>query len=224
MNGVTVFLGLKGGVGTTAAVVRQVRAARAPLVAVDLDLAHGDLAQRLGVETSSTIADLCILEDGELDTLQIGAVRYPVPRSPASVVPSPSSPELAEVLTSGRVAEVLQILSGQAAVIVDGGSRIDVPVLHSCLLADRVVLVARSDSSCLRMAALVGDLLDRAGARAPRFLLVRGRRRAASAFAAEIALPQWPLEGQLGGRGTLRPGALTHMRAALRRTRWRAHA
>lgn len=159
---VIVFLGLKGGAGTTGAAMRALQQHGAQ-GAVDLDLVHGDLAPRLGVCGSTSIADLAALAAGDVTTEHLDAVSYPVPGG-AVVVPSPATPELAEIVTPAHVERVLDMLAARGSVVVDAGSRIDVAVLAACRRATRIVLVARADAACARQCGVVRDLLARAGA------------------------------------------------------------
>ena len=104
------FFSGKGGVGktticTNAAVALATRGKKVLLI--DLDLQFGDADMALDVEPNETIVDLSRDQSGvTLDSLLATCTTHP---SGVQLLASPSSPELAEYVTSASVKSVLDI-------------------------------------------------------------------------------------------------------------------
>lgn len=207
MNELVLLLGAKGGVGTTAVVVSEAR--RSPsgtCVTVDLDLVHGDLAHRLGVAVTTTIADLAPVCRDHVTPSHLAAITY---RDAAGVgvVPSPARAELSELVTPAAVTALLTAMLATSRVLVDAGSRVDATILAAMRLATTIVLVARPDDVCHTQLVHLHDLIRRAGVTCDvRLCLPRSRARRAAAMAMSLGVALWEpanarsIFGGAGGR------------------------
>lgn len=189
----TLFLGLTAAADTVGVVRREALYRSGRVVAVDLDLYHGQLASRLGVDGStSTIVDAAALDSAEIDPQVAAAVCYPAPgRDGLVVVPSPAHPELADILEPRALAALLHALGSRGSLVIDAGSVLTAPVLTACVLAHEVVLVGPASPFSIRQAAVLDDVLRRAGIHAPRSVYVpgaRGRDRRRMALACGMSM------------------------------------
>jgi len=160
---------------------------------VDLDLAGGDLAWRLGVDgVSATIADLVVLAPKDITSRELLPVSYEVPGlRGAVVVPSPAHPEVAETVEFDHAIGVLDAAQTEfEQILVDGGSGMSSAVLAACVRADHITVVTSADLFSQRQVRLLLNLLERAGARATvRLAPARGsRRRSVKAFARTLGV------------------------------------
>lgn len=108
---VTVF-STKGGVGKTTIVtnlaVSLLQESRQKVVIVDLDLQFGDVAVMLNVVPKRTITEL-IQDIGQMDAELME--KYLVAHSSGvKVLPCPTRPEYAELITGGHVEKIIEIL------------------------------------------------------------------------------------------------------------------
>lgn len=199
MRRIVSYVGVKGGVGTTGAALADAK--RRGGLAVDLDLAHGDLARRAGIDARSSLTDLAVLDANQLSDHHLDIVTYHHDR--VALVASPATVELAELIDPVLVAAVLDLGGRRGEMVVDCGSRIDVRVLVALRAADEIVLVTRADDSCRLQLSRLLDLLDRAAVsarvslHAPRTNFLARRKLSA---AVGVPLRQEPrLAGWFGG-------------------------
>jgi pilus assembly protein CpaE len=157
----------KGGVGTTtvATNVAMALAVRKPdqVVVVDLDLQFGQVATHLNVDVSRSMADVArdqaALREPEL--LRTYAIRHD---SGLHLLAAPPTPELAELITTQQIEQVLQTLLGTYdSVIVDAGSTLDDRTMAIFERADTVILVVYPEMAALRAVRALLDFLNEAG-------------------------------------------------------------
>lgn len=155
-------LGPKGGVGkTTVSVgIACLAARRSPLqvVLVDLDGEAADVPVHLDMLDEPDIVDL-------LPHLEGGSQRLPTYGETLRVVPGPSRPDLASLVTPEAVERLLDLFARSFRyIIVDTGARLsDEAAWRAIDVADQLVLVLTPDAGSLRMARLLLDHSDRLG-------------------------------------------------------------
>jgi Flp pilus assembly CpaE family ATPase len=188
---VVVFMGCKGGVGTTRAAVNAARSCSGSATLVDLDLEHGNCALELGINPTATIANLEVgSEVVEIDSSMVRAVTWKVDDS-LSCIPSPSSSELAESVSPRTVETLVELLiEAGESIVIDGGSRCSAAVLAALRFATDIVFVARCDRACEQRVAYLIDLFSRAEVEAPfRVVLPQESRSSAKRFGSYAGIP-----------------------------------
>jgi pilus assembly protein CpaE len=140
---ITVVAG-KGGVGKSvvatnlAVLVARVHPGR--VVLVDLSLQFGDVAAMLNVTAERSIADLAA-HDAVADREVIQQVLCDGPEG-LKVLPAPSSPELADYVTTGHLRALLaELRRSFDFVIADATSQLSETTLEAVESSDRVLLV-----------------------------------------------------------------------------------
>jgi pilus assembly protein CpaE len=136
--------GPKGGAGTTtiaaniAAIAAELRGER--VVALDLRLQFGSLAAHFNVKGERTLADLVLDPEAltDADAFRTYALPY---RDRVWVVPSPGSPDRAELVDAGAVEHLIRAAHSAAEIVViDCGSTIDDRTLAAFDKAEVVVV------------------------------------------------------------------------------------
>ncbi|MBQ7740252.1 MAG: AAA family ATPase [Eubacterium sp.] len=137
------FFSGKGGVGkttlcTNAAVALASRGKKTLLV--DLDLQFGDADMALDIEPKETIVDLSRDPNGiTLDSIISVCTTHP---SGFQMLASPSSPELAEYVTSSAVKTILDIARNQFEyILIDCGCALVDPVITALENSDTIFMV-----------------------------------------------------------------------------------
>lgn len=152
----------KGGIGcTTIAVNLAVALADkgSSTVLVDGSLQFGDVAVMLNLKSSTTIIDLVERTD-ELDYDLVSSV-VTSHNSGLKVLPAPSRPEMAELVTETHIKKLLQALRQMYDfVIIDTASSLDDVSLAMLDVADRIVLVARQNLPTLKNVSRFFDLSE----------------------------------------------------------------
>jgi pilus assembly protein CpaE len=182
---ITVF-SPKGGTGKSVVscnLAAQFAAAGKRTLLVDLDLQFGDVAIMLGLEPDLTLHDL-LTAPGKLDAEKIGgyATRH---SSGLHVLPAPLRPEDAELLTDGRVAELLDAARpGYDVVVVDTA-----PFFHGAVLAsfdrtDELLLVTAPDVPSMKNVRLTLQTLELISFPAERVRIVLNRASSRVGFRA----------------------------------------
>ncbi len=152
----------KGGIGcTTIAVNLAVALADkgSSTVLVDGSLQFGDVAVMLNLKTSMTIIDLVERTD-ELDYDLVSSV-VTSHSSGLKVLPAPSRPEMAELVTENHIKKVLQALRQMYDfVIIDTASSLNDVSLAMLDVADRIVLVTQQNLPTLKNVSRFFDLSE----------------------------------------------------------------
>lgn len=159
---VTIF-STKGGVGkTTLATNLAVSLAKETgkkVALVDLDLQFGDVAVMLNVMPKRTITEL-IQEIGQLDGELIES--YLVAHSSGiKILPAPTRPEYAELITAGHVEKILSVLKqNYDYVIVDTSPFFQETNLTALDLCDQILLLISLDLPTIKNVKLSLEVLD----------------------------------------------------------------
>jgi pilus assembly protein CpaE len=188
----------KGGVGTTtidtnvAVIAAATRPGRVALV--DLDLQFGSVATHLNLEAKQTLADVArdsaALREPEL--LRSYTVKH---SSGLHVICGPPTPELAELVTTEAVEQLLGTLhDAYDQVVIDAGSILDERTMLVLEAAETVILPVHPEIAALKAMHTLLDYLNEAGAVGAKALFVLN-----NAFAREI-LKMRDIEAALGTR------------------------
>lgn len=159
---ITVF-SAKGGCGKTTLAINLAgalaRGGAQSVVLVDLDLAFGDVAINLQVDSARTIVDAVPMA-GRLD--QTGAASLLTPYRPGlQVLLAPVSPGEAEKVPAALVTELLEVLGATADyVVVDTPSQFSEHVLNAMDVSQAHVLLTTPDVPALKNLRLTLDMLD----------------------------------------------------------------
>jgi pilus assembly protein CpaE len=153
----------KGGIGRSfvatnlGVLLAAPRAGRAAIV--DLSLQYGDVAAMLDVKTTQTIADLAA-HDAVADRDLVAEVLADGPGG-AHVLVGPSSPELADYVTSTHLRALLDTLQRTHEVVVaDTASQLGEITLEAVERAERIVLVTDASVPGVKNARLLLNVLD----------------------------------------------------------------
>jgi len=156
------FFSGKGGVGktticTNAAVALATRGKKVLLV--DLDLQFGDADMALDVEPNETIVDLSRDQSGvTLDSLLATCTTHP---SGVQLLASPSSPELAEYVTSASVKSVLDIARNYFEyILMDCGCSLVDPVITALENSDTIFMVNDVNILSLKRAKICMNVIS----------------------------------------------------------------
>lgn len=188
----------KGGVGTTmiATNIAVVAAAGRPgrVALVDLDLQFGGVATHLNLDPKQTLADVArdasALREPEL--LRSYMIKH---ASGLHVLCSPPTPELAELVTTEAVEQLLATLAeAYEQVVIDAGSILDERTMLVLEAAETVVLPVHPEIAALKAMHTLLDYLNEAGAVGTKALFVLN-----NAFARDI-LKLRDIEAALGTR------------------------
>lgn len=158
---VTVF-GTKGGVGkTTLAVNLAVTLAKAKkkVALIDLDLQFGDVSIFLNLYPRRTIAELS--QEGDmLDTELLES--YLIPHiSGVKILPAPGRPEYAELVTTGLVDDIINILKvNYDYIIIDTPCFFNEITLCALDLSHQILLTLAMDLATIKNIKLSLELLD----------------------------------------------------------------
>lgn len=195
---VIVVAASKGGVGRTtvaANVAATLHAAGQRVCLVDLDLEFGDVALSLGLTPVRTLLDAveAALPDDIDDPLELLKTEF---RPGFDCVLAPIDPSVATTLPVGLVADLLPALAETYDfVLVDTSAHQSPHVAAAYKVADRILLVANPDVLNAKALHLQVDLLDAAGARAPRDLVIN---RAPVKQAASLGVASADLSDAIG--------------------------
>jgi pilus assembly protein CpaE len=152
----------KGGIGcTTIAVNLGVALASrgSSTVLVDGSLQFGDVAVMLNLKSSTTIIDL-VERTNELDYDLVSSV-VASHSSGLKVLPAPSRPEMAELVTEAHIKKLLQALRQMYDfVIIDTASSLNDVSLAMLDVADRIVLVTQQNLPSLKNVSRFFDLSE----------------------------------------------------------------
>ncbi len=155
-----VFAGARGGCGTTllASHVAAMVAAEATVCLADFDFCKGGVAGALDLDTRAHLAALLEAEGAlDLETVKRCCVRHP---TGVDVLVQPH--DLGALRQVGRdaVRKLIGVVrSDYDLMVVDAGSRVDVPALTAMLAADVIVLNTTNSVAALRDAQRVQALL-----------------------------------------------------------------
>jgi MinD-like ATPase involved in chromosome partitioning or flagellar assembly/CheY-like chemotaxis protein len=205
---VTAVFSGKGGVGKTLVCINLAAALvkynGGSVALVDLDLQFGDVAVMLGMDPAGTISNLADAYP-EIDGPFIGRL-MPESQSGYRVLCSPTSPELAELVTPEHVRATIEILKGAFDhVIVDCSSRMDDITLEALENADRILMVTDLNLPAVKDAKLALRVMEHLGISRERMHLVLNRCDAPS----DVSVDQlesnlkFPVTVQLPSQGKL---------------------
>ncbi len=172
----------KGGVGKTvlainvAALLAQRHPGRAVLV--DLSLQFGDVGAALNLPTDHTITDL-LGENHTADSEVVGQVLVAAPGD-LKVLLAPTSPELADYVSTAHVSSLLETLRTDFDFIVlDTPSYLTEIGVQAVELADHVVMVTDLSVTSVKNARLTRGILDNIGVDPTRVVVVGNHRESA---------------------------------------------
>jgi pilus assembly protein CpaE len=186
----------KGGVGTTtiATNIAMAMAKKRPdrVCLIDMDLQFGQVVTHLNLEPRHTLVDVVRDEPAlrEPELLRTYATRHD---SGLHVIASPSSPELAEMITPGHVDSILRtVLGTYDNVVVDTGSMLDERAMTVFEHAEAVVVPVYAEIAALKALHTFLDYLNEAGSVGAKATFVLNNM-----FAKEILKPR-DVESALG--------------------------
>jgi pilus assembly protein CpaE len=179
-----VFSG-KGGVGTSvistnlAAALSIERDARVALI--DLDLQFGDIRVMLNVDFPSSIEVLAQQGD-QVDTEFLEDVVAPGPGD-LKILLAPSSPELADLVTTGNLRSILrEMVKLYDYIIVDTSSHLDERILEAIEQADQLLVVTAATVPAVKDARVTLKLLSTLGIAKDKVSVVLNQTRAKVPF------------------------------------------
>lgn len=208
----TIFLGVKGGVGTSSICLNVAHQLckldpKTSIAVFDLVLPIGSLAAITG---SQSEIDLNYLSSMSVNELNPDFLRQhlPTPHGWAfKLVQGAPDPSKAAELNPDRLASILQVLrNAYGHVILDIGRNLSKLALVALTQADAVVTVLIPEPECVSNALAIHEFLDKEGIEDPHILFVTNRPLPSEGFTTELAA------GALG-RGV--DVAVTHMGADL---------
>lgn len=193
----------KGGSGKTIVstnlAVGLAAKAKGEVVLVDLDLQFGDIAYALGVTPQHTFADAAsVLEDLDATTLKVFLTPH---RTGLYALCAPDEPAAGEVIPTGAVTTIINLLASQFGyIVIDTAAGLTEHTLAALDLSTDVVLLSDMDVPSVRNLRKALDALDQVGLRGPsrHFVLNRADSRvgltksgiaAAAGAAIDIELP-----------------------------------
>ncbi len=157
----------KGGVGTTtiATNIAMVQAQAKPdrVILVDLHLQFGQAATHLNLELRQSVAELVRDEAAlrEPELLRTYALRHD---SGLHVLAAPPTPEIAELIESSHVVQLLDTLLGSYdEVVIDAGSVLDERTMAAFERADTVIIAVYPEIAALKAVHGLLDYLNEAG-------------------------------------------------------------
>ncbi len=161
---IAVFLGCKGGVGTTfiAANVAYLmaQAGKGKILVVDLDLHYGQLAQFYDLHPKHTIIE--VIENlGNLDSAYVQSV-LPIYHDNLYILPAPNRIEEAETVTPEHLEKILTHIKQLGVfrwILVDGGCQLRDITLKAMELSEEIILVATPSVPALTNARKLLELL-----------------------------------------------------------------
>jgi pilus assembly protein CpaE len=173
-----VFLGAKGGAGTTTlavnCAVELVRLARRPTVIVDLKPSLGEVALFLGVRPRFTVID-AIENLHRLDREFLRELMTSH-KSGLDILAASEQFERPNAQDAGAVEEVLRVLARvYDFIVVDAGSSLNACAVAALYAADTIVLVANPDVPSIRNAQRLIDRARQLGASGERVRVVLNR-------------------------------------------------
>ncbi|MDA8235367.1 MAG: response regulator [Clostridia bacterium] len=159
---ITVF-STKGGVGKTTIAtnlaVSLVRETGRKVALIDLDLQFGDVAVMLNVMPKRTLTEL-VQEIGQLDGELLGSYLVPHP-SGVKILPAPTRPEYAELITATQVEKILGLLKqNYDYIIVDTPPVFNDTNLVALDASDQILLILALDLPTIKNIKLSLEVLE----------------------------------------------------------------
>jgi pilus assembly protein CpaE len=180
-----VLYGGKGGVGKSVLAVNLAcslaRETGARVALIDLDLQFGDLGVLLNLPQTQSITDLV----ENIGVLDADFVREIMPQGPGGVyvLPTPPSPELADLVTPEHVQTIFGVLRSMFDfIVVDTSSHLGDITLTALDQASRVVLVTAMSIPAVKNAKLALKLFETLAIGAERVTVVLNRSEAHTEF------------------------------------------
>jgi pilus assembly protein CpaE len=178
---IILFYGAKGGVGTTTLAINTAIALRKELekrvCLVDANLQFGDHRVFLDLPLDRmSVVDVATAPSRDVDLVRQILVRH---ESGIDLLLAPPSPEMAELVTSDHLPEVLNLLANDFDYIVlDVDKRLDEINLRLMDLSAAIYIVMMADLPCLKNVRLVLETIGHLGYSAEKVKLVLNRSNA----------------------------------------------
>ena len=189
----TIFLGVKGGVGTSSVCLNV--AHQITQMDKEHNLAVLDLVLPIGSHTtitgSSSEIDLNYLTNLQLNELTPDFVRQHLPRPHGwgfHFIQGPSNPSRAAEIDRERLTSVLQVVrTSYDHVVLDIGRNLSKLALVALAQADVIVTVLIPEPECVANTIAIHDFLDQEGIDKPLMLVVTNRPIPTEGYATEAA-------------------------------------
>jgi len=188
------FYGAKGGVGTTTLAINTAialhRALGRRVCLIDGNVQFGDLRVFLDLPLDRmSLVDLATAPSRDLELVHQVLVEH---ESGIQLLLCPPSPEMAELVTSELLPEIIGLLSSEYNyIVVDIDKRLDEINLRLMDLASSICVVMMADLPCLKNVRLLLETIDHLGYSADKARLVLNRANAVTGISinnAESAL------------------------------------
>ncbi len=188
----TIFLGVKGGVGTSSICVNVAHQLSTlnpatNIAVIDLVLPIGSLASITGSQSEIDLNHLSSMSINELNPDFLHQ-HLPTPHGWAfKLVQGPLDPSRAAELNSDRLASILQVLrNAYDHVILDIGRNLSKLALVALTQADAVVTVLIPERECVANALAIHTFLEEKGIEDPMILFVTNRPLPSEGFTTEL--------------------------------------
>lgn len=153
----------KGGTGCTTVAINlatTLHSEETPVILVDANTQFGDIAVFLNEQGKNSVTDLASRAD-ELDAEIVEEVLVTNAASGVKILPAPSRPEYAEIITAEQFSKLLSYMRRLFAyVIVDTSSYLSDTVLAAIDSCDALVLLTNQDIPSIKSSRLFLDLAD----------------------------------------------------------------
>jgi len=157
----------------------------ARVVLVDLDLQFGDVSVLLSIENHLTSIDDLSQQGEQVEPEFLDEVLATGPEG-MRVLLAPSSPEFADLVTTGNLRSILRELTrAYDYIVIDSPAHLDERTLEAVELADQIILVTGYNVTSVKNTKITMRLLEAMGVEHERMVVVLNQTRPKVSFTAE---------------------------------------